>query len=147
MGSINRRGSAQAAGLVLASFLFSAGCTQKLPALTAIELMEDPAVLQAVLERCNNLPTMALQDKECRNAREAARRLEAQKEPTSQAASDAQFERAREARRARDELERQRHEAQQQVDPYTMPLAPQISPTPSAAQTTEALEAALQPNG
>ena len=145
MGSINRPGRAQAASLVLASFLFGAGCSQKPPALTAIDLMEDPAVLQAVLERCNNLPTMALQDKECRNAREAARRLEDQQAPASRATSDAQFERAREARRARDELEQQRHETQQKVDPYTMPLAPETSTPPPAAQTTEAIAAAIQP--
>ncbi|HZF25381.1 MAG TPA: EexN family lipoprotein [Steroidobacteraceae bacterium] len=147
MGSIYRHGWQQAAFLALIAALFGAGCTQKLPARTALELMGDPQVLEAVIQRCNDLQSAALEDKECRNAREATRRLEAQQPPANKASADAQFERAREARRARDEFERRRREALEKIDPYTMPLAPDTSTPPPAAQSTDSMSAASLPNG
>ncbi|HKE45283.1 MAG TPA: EexN family lipoprotein [Steroidobacteraceae bacterium] len=144
MAPTNRYGWLNAASLAF-TLLLSAGCTQKARALTTVELMEDPAALQTALQRCNDLPTLSLQDKECRNAREAARRME-ELAPAAKPGTDVQFEKAREARRARDELERQRREALEKVDPYTMPLAPDTSTPPPAAQSTTAM-AGSQPNG
>jgi len=93
---------------VVAAVLALVACSQQLPPRSPSALMSDPAVLQGVLFRCNQLQNAALRDAECRNAREA--------------------------RRARDERERQRQEAQpnDQVDPYTMPLVPEQTTAPLA---------------
>jgi hypothetical protein len=106
-----------------------AACTQQLPPRSALDLMEDPVTLQGVLLRCNQLQTAALRDQECRNAREAVERLanenEGSQEAQAQAARDkAAFERAREARRARDEQQRLREQDREQRanDPYKLPL-------------------------
>ena len=108
--------------------------------------MEDPAVLQGVIHRCNELQSAALNDRECRNAREAVARLEAQQPPQNEAAEH-EFEKAREARRARDELERQRREANDKVDPYTMPLAPDMAAPAPATQSTAEISTPSIPNG
>lgn len=103
--------------------------------------MEDPPVLEAVIMRCQDLGDAALKSRECLNAREAVERLAAQEAKNDPVQDDAGFERAREERRARDERELQRREAQQQVDPYTMPLvkdpepADVVSALPKASHT------------
>lgn len=113
-----------------------AGCAEeRLPPRSTFQLMDDPVVLQAVLARCNQ--SGEVRDLECRNARDAVERLEAQ-QPTElvkqkQADVQSEFERARAARRQREELERQREEARQRVDPYTMPLVKDpMSPPPQS---------------
>jgi len=123
---------------VAAAVIFLAACSQQLPPRSISTLVSDPAVLQGVLFRCNQLQNAALRDPECRNAREAVDRLAAEEMITQpdekQAAVDAGFEKAREARRARDERERQRQEVQapRQDDPYTMPLVPAQPDAPLA---------------
>lgn len=118
------------------ALLVVAACGRdELPARTTLQLMDDQVVLQAVLNRCNDLGLV--HDQECRNAREAVERLEAQQAPEvreqKQAEVESDFERAREQRRQREELERRRREASQQVDPYTMPLVEPMQ----GAQNTE----------
>ncbi len=114
--------------------LSSCGRDEARRARSTVQLMEDPVVLQMVLNRCNQ--SAAVHDEECRNAREAVGRLEQQrpaeerKQKQVQAASD--FERAREQRRQREELERRRQEASEKVDPYTMPL---VEPMQGAEET------------
>ncbi len=119
-------------------------CSGELPPRTTLQLMRDPAVLQGVLLRCNQLQNAALRDAECRNAREAVERLAAEEDEKDQAAAvDEEFEKAREARRARDEGERRRQEAaQEKVDPYTMPLVPE-QPTTSVPATAVMSAASL----
>ena len=121
---------------VVAAVLALAACSQQLPPRSPSALMSDPAVLQGVLFRCNQLQNAALRDAECRNAREAVDRLAAAESAMDDGkpAVDEGFEKAREARRARDERERQRQEAQpnDQVDPYTMPLVPEQTTAPLA---------------
>jgi hypothetical protein len=147
MSSNDSRGWRTAAVLGITAALLGAGCTQQLPPRTALDLMEDPAVLQGVINHCNELQSAALDDRECRNAREAVLRLEAQQGPTGKAAADAEFERAREVRRARDQLERRRQEERQKVDPYTMPLAPDMTPAAPVTQSSAVMSAASPPNG
>jgi hypothetical protein len=120
---------ATAALFVIAGIVMLSACSQELPPRTTLELMEDPAVRDAVLLRCNQLQETALRDAECRNVREAVDRLAAedQDKRTEETKQDAEesFEKAREALRARDERERRRQEAgEKPVDPYTMPLVP-----------------------
>lgn len=131
----------------LVNFLVTllAGCAKELPPRSALQLMEDPAVLQGVIHRCNQLQSAALNDRECRNAREAVSRLDAQQPPQTDLA-EREFEKAREARRARDELERRRREANEKVDPYTMPLAPDMAAPAPAAQSTAVVSTASIPN-
>ncbi len=145
MRSTIRGGCRVAAVLVFPTLVLIAGCSQELPPRSALELMEDPAVLQGVVHRCNELQSAALNDRECRNAREAVSRLEAQ-QPAADKAAQEEFEKAREARRARDELERRRREAREKVDPYTMPLAPDMAPSEPAAQSTAVTSTASIPN-
>jgi hypothetical protein len=141
----SRGGWGVAAILIFSTLIVLAGCSQKLPPRSALQLMENPAVLQGVVLRCNELQSAALNDPECRNAREAVSRLDTQQPATDIAQQ--QFEKAREARRARDELERRRREAREKVDPYTMPLVPDNAAAPPAAQSDSVLSAASQPNG
>jgi hypothetical protein len=142
MGS-NRSRSWQAAVFVgFAAALLGAACTQELPPRTTVDLMEDPAILQAVISRCNEMQSAALGDRECRNAREAVRRLEEQQGSPKKTAADQEFERAREARRVREELRRRHEEEREKVDPYTMPLAPDmVSPPAAVTQSTPVLAA------
>lgn len=127
-----------------------AACSQQLPPRSISTLVSDPAVLQGVLFRCNQLQNAALRDPECRNAREAVDRLAAEEsieqQGDKQAAADAGFEKARQARRARDERERNRREAQvaSQSDPYSLPLVPAQPDVPLA---TIVVSAAALPEG
>jgi hypothetical protein len=146
MRSTNRGGWRAVAILVFPGLILATGCSQELPPRGALQLMEDPAVLQGVVLRCNELQSAALTDRECRNAREAVSRLEAQQPPTADKAAQEQFEKAREARRARDELERRRREAREKVDPYTMPLAPDMAPPQPAAESSAATSTASLSN-
>lgn len=113
------------AGALLAlAILSSCGRDEAPRARSTVQLMEDPVVLQMVLNKCNE--TGAVHDEECRNARAAAERLEelqpAEAREQKKAQADTEFELAREKRRQREELERRRREATEKVDPYTMPL-------------------------
>jgi hypothetical protein len=136
------------AGLfVIAGIVLLSACSQELPPRTALELMADPAVREAVLLRCSRLQEAALRDQECRNVREAVDRLaaEEQESQTDQAEQEVNesFEKAREARRARDERERLRRQADEKpVDPYTMPLVPE-QPTTSVPAAAVMSSAAL----
>ena len=122
----------------VAVVIFLAACSQQLPPRSISSLVDDPAVLQGVLFRCNQLQNAALRDPECRNAREAVDRLAAdeglEQQDDKQATVDAGFEKARQARRARDERERKRQEAQapRPDDAYTMPLVPAQPDAPLA---------------
>jgi hypothetical protein len=133
-----RRGAASRL-LVIAGALLLGACSQDLPPRSALELMRDPAVRDAVLLRCNQLQGSALRDAECRNVREAVDRLAAeaqQSEPEQVKQTDHSFEKAREARRAREEQERSLREASEKpVDPYTMPLVPEQPPAPAPTPT------------
>lgn len=104
--------------------LSSCGRDEGPRARSTVQLMEDPVVLQMVLNRCQE--TDALRDEECRNARSASERLEAQQPAEAreqkQVQAESDFERAREKRRQREELERRKQEASEKFDPYTMPL-------------------------
>jgi hypothetical protein len=138
---------ATAALFVIGSIVLLSACSQELPPRTAIELMADPAVREAVLLRCSQLQRAALRDAECRNVREAVERLaaEEQESQTEQAQQEVNesFEKAREARRAREERERLRRQAEENpVDPYTMPLVPE-QPTASIPAAAVMSAAAL----
>ena len=142
-------GCAAAAKLaVVAAAIILAACSQQLPPRSPAALMSDPAVLQGVLFRCNQLQNAALRDAECRNAREAVDRLASQEGTDEQeqehAEEAASFEKAREALRARDERERLRRESQmdEQPDPYTLPLVPE---QPDAPLQTIVVSAASPP--
>lgn len=130
--------------LVIAGVGLLAACSQEIPPRSALELMHDPSVRDAVLLRCNQLQGAALRDAECRNVREAVDRLAAEQESQADSVqeTDDGFEKARAERRARDERERRRREATEQpVDPYTMPLIPEqpsTTSTPTAAVTSTA---------
>jgi hypothetical protein len=136
------------AGLfVIGGIVLLSACSQELPPRSAIELMADPAVREAVLLRCSQLQQAALRNEECRNVREAVERLAAEEQESqpdlAQQEADESFERAREARRARDERERQRRQAEEKpVDPYTMPLVPE-QPTASIPAAAVMSAAAL----
>lgn len=125
--------------LALALLALGACAQKEVPVRSTVELMDDPMALQSVLSRCNQ--TDAVTDRECVNAREAVARLEADEERKSsaqkEAAAQADFERARDARRRRDELQRQRQEAQQSVDPYTMPLVKEPDLPPMQGNAVE----------
>ena len=137
------RCNAAARLLVIAGAAVLAACSsQELPPRSALELMHDPAVRDAVLLRCNQLQGEALRDAECRNVREAVDRLaaeqESQVEQEDVQATDDSFEKARAERRARDEREQRRQDANETppVDAYTMPLVPEqpaVPETPTAA--------------
>ena len=117
-------------------------CSRELPPRSTLEFMSDPAVRDAVLLRCNQLQGAALRDAECRNVREAVDRLAAEEERQPDQAKEEHdsFQKAREARRARDESERLRREASEKpVDPYTMPLVPE---QPAASIPTAAVMSA-----
>lgn len=129
---VSAGGRATAALVAVAGALLVGACSSELPPRSTLHLMQDAAVLQGVLLRCNQLQGAALRDAECRNAREAVERLAAE-EDARKAADDEEFERAREARRARDEQERRLNEATEEVDPYTMPLVPEQPATPAPA--------------
>jgi hypothetical protein len=122
----------------IAVVIVLAACSQQLPPRSISTLVDDPAVLQGVLFRCNQLQNAALRDPECRNAREAVDRLAAdegiEQQGDKQAAADAGFEKARAARRARDARETKRQEVVTagHVDPYTMPLVPEQPEVPLA---------------
>ena len=145
MCSIRKGDWKVAAFLVIFSVTLLCGCAKELPPRSALQLMEDPAVLLGVIHRCNQLQSAALNDRECRNAREAVSRLDAQQPPQTDLA-EREFEKAREARRARDELERRRREANEKIDPYTMPLAPDMAAPAPAAQSTAVVSTASIPN-
>ncbi len=104
--------------------LSSCGRDEGPRARSTLQLMEDPVVLQMVLNRCNEAG--AVHDEECRNARDAVERLErdqpAEVRQQKQAQTESSFEQAREKRRQREELERRKREATEKFDPYTMPL-------------------------
>ena len=133
--------AATARFFVVAGIVVLVACSQELPPRTTLELMNEPAVRDAVLFRCTQLQGAALRDEECRNVREAVDRLaseeqEGRPEETQQDVNES-FEKARDARRARDERERERNrqEADEKpADPYTMPLVPE--------QPTESIPAA-----
>jgi hypothetical protein len=135
---------------VTAAVFVIVGCSRELPARSTTALMDDPAVLQAVLFRCNQLQGTALRDAECRNAREAVDRLAADdgsnEEARKEAQEAAQFEKARAARRLRDEHERRRKEAEMptEPDPYTLPLVPAQPEAPMQADAPSLADAPLQ---
>ena len=60
MYSIRKGGWKVAAIQLFSTLTLIAGCSQKLPPRSALELMEDPAVLQGVVHRCNGLQSAAL---------------------------------------------------------------------------------------
>jgi hypothetical protein len=135
--SLARCGAAVRFLLIAGAIVFVA-CSQEIPPRSALELMRDPSVRDAVLLRCNQLQGAALRDTECRNVREAVDRLAAEHESQApeqvQQDSDDSFEKARAERRAHDERERRRREANEKpsnVDPYTMPLVPEQPATPA----------------
>ncbi len=143
------RCSAAARLIVIGGAVLVGGCSSELPPRTTLQLMRDPTVLQGVLLRCYQLQNAALRDAECRNAREAVERLAAEEgEQDEAAAVQEEFEKARDARRARDENERRRQEAAQEkkkVDPYTMPLVPAQPTDPVPAASVKS--AAPSPDG
>jgi hypothetical protein len=127
-------------GAVSALLALGACAKQELPPRSAVELMDDPVLLQVVLDRCNQ--SASVRDRECSNAREAVERLAAgeseQVRQQKQAAVQAEFEKAREERRRREALERHRQETQQAVDPYTMPLVKEPDTAPMQGSTAQA---------
>lgn len=133
-----------------AAVLVVVGCSQELPPRSTTALLSDPAVLQAVLFRCNQLQGAALRDAECRNAREAVDRLAADEgsneEARKEAEEAAQFEKARAARRLRDEHERRRQETEmpKEPDPYSLPLIPAQPEAPMQADAPPSADTPLQ---
>lgn len=84
------------------------GCTPEPPPRTVVEFMSDRVLLDSVLLRCSADRQAARVDQECMNARKAVERLAMIEEERKRAQREAEFERAREAKRARDDRIRAR---------------------------------------
>jgi hypothetical protein len=95
------------------------------PPRTVADLLADPAVLQGVMARCaESRPTERARDPECVNARIAVEHQAEQEEAAIATERRAEFERKRDALRARDESARAAAQAAQQTDAYTLPVVP-----------------------
>jgi hypothetical protein len=93
------------------------------PARTVADLLADPAVLQGVMARCSEgRPSERESDPECVNARIAVERQAREQDAANAGERHQEFERKREALRARDERVRAATQAAQRTDVYTMPV-------------------------
>jgi hypothetical protein len=94
-----------AAAVLAGALLASAGCEEKRP-LTVAEFMENEILLYGTLARCDNDPD-AVDEVECRNARQAGERIAAIEERLLRQAREQAFESARAEYRARLDRERE----------------------------------------
>ncbi|MEM8984377.1 MAG: EexN family lipoprotein [Pseudomonadota bacterium] len=91
-------------GLIgLALTAFAAGCAEDVPVRTVTEFMEDQIGLEATLSRCNADRRGTRNDPECRNAREANKRMASEREAELQRRFEEESQRKREQIRARNE--------------------------------------------
>ncbi|MEM1262566.1 MAG: EexN family lipoprotein [Pseudomonadota bacterium] len=88
-------------GAALATLV--AGCAEEVPVRTVTEFMEDQIGLEATLARCNTDRRGTRNDPECRNAREANKRMASEREAELQRRFDEESQRKRDAIRARNE--------------------------------------------
>jgi hypothetical protein len=106
----------------LALLIGGCGVTESRPR-TVAELEADSAVLPGLITRCNADRRAAAADVECANARQAMEHIAAAEETRHLAEREAEFERQRELRRAREDRERRAAAAAQpSFDPYSSPL-------------------------
>lgn len=105
------------------------------PARTAAELVDDPALLQGILLRCQEHPRAASRDTECINARKALETVAAAQDAQAAERRRAEFERQRALKREQDDRQRQSAEqASPKFDPYRSPVVadpPAESPPPA----------------
>jgi hypothetical protein len=108
-----------------------AGCDSPEPrARTVNDFADDPAMLQGAIARCDADKRAAAKDVECTNARLAMERLGKAEDAKHGDARDAEFERLRAQRRAREEAEkRAAAAANPPFDPYTAPVAAEPAPS------------------
>jgi hypothetical protein len=109
-----------------------AGCDSPEPRVRTVnDFADDPAVLQGVISRCDADKRGAAKDAECANARAAMERLGKVDDAKRDTGRDAEFERQRALRRARDEAAaRAAAAANPPFDPYSAPVT--TEPPPSA---------------
>jgi hypothetical protein len=135
---------ARAALVVIALILAIVACSREHSAggPSTIALVTDPAALDNALARCNQ-SSASVESQECRSVRAALARLaddrrkaDANGERRAQAEAENKFEQQREALRRRQEAEHSRKErdANQALDPYTMPFVPPQAPVEAQQQ-------------
>jgi len=96
----------------------------KAPARSVADLLDDPAQLQEVIERCDANPDRAVTDPECANARAAIGRRGAQQDAAAEAQRQQQFERRRAQLREQEDRSRAAQDPSKEgFDPYTAPVA------------------------
>lgn len=129
--------AAMATGLATAALACALSACGKppVPARTAAELVEDPALLQGILLRCQEQPRTASRDTECSNARKALETVAAAQDAQAAERRHAEFERQRALKREQDERQRQSAEqANPKFDPYRSPVVadpPPATPLPA----------------
>ncbi len=99
------------------------------PPRTVNDLAEDPAVLQGLAARCEADKKAKFTDVECANARRAMDRLGSADDAKLHDEREAEFERQRAERRAKDEAaKRAASQANPPFDPYSSPVATEPNP-------------------
>ena len=98
---------------------------------TVSEFADEPAVAQGMVARCDADKRLA-KDPECANARAAIERIGKPSDTKYTSGDDAEFERQRELRRARDEAaKRAAAAANPPFDPYSSPVTADPAQAPS----------------
>ncbi len=125
-------------GSVVIALLFSA-CSPEPPPRKVSEFLEDPIALEATLSRCNADRSRSRDDEECKNAREAGKRISTAEEEERQRLLEEESRRKLEAIRRRneamDQRRREAEEAARQLEElqYEQQFAPVEDAEPGAA--------------
>lgn len=107
----------------LAALVLAACGAPPPPPRTVNDLAQDPAVLTGLAARCEADKKAKFTDIECANAHKALERLGSADDAKQTADHDAEFERLKAERRARDEAaKRAAAKANPPFDPYTSPV-------------------------
>jgi hypothetical protein len=103
------------------------------PARTVEDFMEEPAVMQGVIEACNADQQRAARDVECTNARMALERKAVAEDAQHKQERDAQSEKLREQVREREREAQRQAELNRKpgFDPYTSPVTVDTPPAPA----------------
>lgn len=153
-GVVARRMRCAAAALTLASALLvaaaMAGCTRESPPRPVTDYLDDPALLQATLERCSRLSDGRRDDADCVNARLAAQRLSTDADvpgrEQQRARQDAEGAEGRDARDLRRDRLRPSPDAPLRLAPEGTPPPVGVEPPP-ASRTGPAPPAGTQGSG
>ena len=87
----------------LAIIVIAAGCAEEPQPRSVSDFLDDEIGLEATLSRCNAQRSLTRNDPECKNAREANKRLATEREAELQRRFEAESQRKREAIRDRNE--------------------------------------------